>query len=124
MVRLKVTTGLKKLFVFSCFNSYMVRLKVQMPTTSHTLAQFQFLHGTIKGFSIMKLQNPTDSFQFLHGTIKGELVYRLGLSHQGFNSYMVRLKEKKLPKGWVRKYMFQFLHGTIKGRKLKLSKSL
>ena len=91
MVRLKETLRVERQFQQFCFNSNMVRLKVEIKQTSITKPEFQFQYGTIKS---------------------PKLPYFLNI-FGCFNSNMVRLKVLFLFIAIIYK-KFQFQYGTIK----------
>ena len=94
MVRLRVAYQAKIAIKIADFNSIMVRLREgQKKVCNQEFVEFQFHHGTIKGF-IKSHQVPYYlQFQFHHGTIKG-----------GYSIIAYDFEIK-----------FQFHHGTIKG---------
>ena len=74
----------------------MVRLK-EITTAAKRLRidVFQFQNGSIKRKETAKLAGYYRPFQFQNGSIKSPLDYQTGHFDGGFNSKMVRLKEKR-----------------------------
>ena len=69
MVRLKVELQESKQSPYKHFNSYMVRLKVESQSAKADQLLFQFLYGTIKSKLSLDELNRVWKFQFLYGTI-------------------------------------------------------
>ncbi len=75
-----------------CFNSNMVRLKVDRTSSLIISIMFQFQYGSIKRSSKSIPVDFAHLFQFQYGSIKRYLQYLLRLRLSRFNSNMVRLK--------------------------------
>ena len=101
--------------IFSCFNSNLVRLKVnKVIVMKDFVIKFQFQSGTIKSGNFIRATDLSNEFQFQSGTIKRNLKAEFHTLPKSFNSNLVRLKAFPPGLGCQRGKWFQFQSGTIK----------